>query len=908
MKFNTKMFTKGIVVLTGLICMQAQSFAGNTIGDVPMSANENRTIKATTSLYTGSCDIAQELAFYENSPVYLRIAQPKGPVSYVFDKTETYVIVYNLNVLWNIKFPYISNFVPSTTLDTSASNILTVDATGGVFSWWAITTPRNQPASEVVTKNNERSIIQSTNWANLNYYYRRSSDLSLHNGNIKISINPNLTQKTACTKYYVAKCGDGVIDKATWTSDGNWWIQTQWGNFLPWHTRSIKPNEVCDDGPLNGQPGKCKKDCSGYEWSTPNAPTCTLSLGTWTIQAWESTTLQASYSNGINATLSPSITTMPAFTYPNWQGSTTVSPTTTTTYTLTVEGTWGTSPATCSQTLTVIPPAETLQCTLKLLPAIAGTGDIVNLQWNVNNGNFFGTYIYVTPQLQGWWPYPVNANQYSGSTTLSASTTGIYTFTMMVHNNLENASCTGTLHVIDPSPTCTLTTTTPNISQWQSGVLQISYNNTILATINPGIFVYLRLPSTSQTPISLPIPLWLFFSYPSRSNTNVVVHPTQTTTYTMHVLWVHNTQSTCSTTIHVQNTGLFLSKNVVTNIEYQPGDIVTFKINFANLNTVPINNVVITDYLPGALEYISSQIVWVAPYTFWTGIGWGQLYVQYSGFSLAPWQSGYILLAWRFKGYQYANQTLNNAFAKGDDTSIVYASALFNVKTPTAQVTVTKTTPFASYYPWTRVPFTITITNHGPDSINNILITDLWPNQNTCITLDPQRSATAPLTVVSAQYPYSRLYSGSLWAQQSIALYLTGNISNSPSCVGTYTNNAYATYVLNATTHTWYASWVSFEVSTTPSSYMLFEKRIVSYGTTPGDLVTFELLYQNQGNATISSFDIIDYWPGSLDFVAASPMPNTQTQTSWWRELRRHFPNPLGPYGSGKIILQGKIK
>jgi len=34
-----------------------------------------------------------------------------------------------------------------------------------------------------------------------------------------------------------------------------------------------------------------------------------------------------------------------------------------------------------------------------------------------------------------------------------------------------------------------------------------------------------------------------------------------------------------------------------------------------------INNVILSDYLPLGLDYVSSQIVGVAPYTFGTGFG-----------------------------------------------------------------------------------------------------------------------------------------------------------------------------------------------------------------------------------------------------------------------------------------------
>ena len=115
--------------------MGAISFAGNTLSDIPASASENRAIQEETTLYTESCDISQELAFYDKSQVFLRIAQPKGPVNYTFDKAETYVRVYGGDVFaGNLRFPYITNMVPSTIIETANTTILTVEATGSTFS------------------------------------------------------------------------------------------------------------------------------------------------------------------------------------------------------------------------------------------------------------------------------------------------------------------------------------------------------------------------------------------------------------------------------------------------------------------------------------------------------------------------------------------------------------------------------------------------------------------------------------------------------------------------------------------------------------------------------------------------------------------------------------------------------
>ncbi len=894
------MFTKKMYIIVGIVLsawIWAVSFAGNTVSDIPTSSTENRTIQAQTTLYTDSCDISQDLAFYDNSPVVLRVAQPRGPVNYSFDKAETYVRVYGGNVFGaNLKFPYITNVVPSTVLETNNVTIITTEAANGIFSWWATTTPRNQIVGQIVTKNMERSLIlNNTNGSNINYYYRRASDYTSHNGTIKALINANLTKKTSCTNYYLAKCWDGIVDKPTGSTDGNGGIQTQSAGFVAWNAQSTWQNEVCDEGALNGTAGHCNKDCTGIGTGTntgtlPGNPTCSLTVSTTAITAGQAVTLNVSYTSGTSATFSPSLTGLTSFTYPvRSESNLTDAPATTTTYTLTVNGDAGTTPAVCSTTVTVTPPVPHLQCTLTFSPSVAASGQIVSVGWNVSNWNFFWTNIYVAPALGGAWPHWVNANQYNGVSSVMATHTGQYVFSMLVNNNTEQNTCTWILNVVDDIQPCSLTTTTPTILPGQTAILNGSYSNGVLATITPNI------PGLNLV-------------YPNRSNTTIAVTPTTTTTYTMNVLWVFWSGTTCSTKITVLNTGVTLNKSLVTNVLYHSGDLVTFKIDFANHGVSTVYNVIVSDYLPASLDYVTSQIVGVSPYTVGTWTNGGNQFVEYSWFSLTAGQQGYLLVTGKFKGYQYTNQTLNNSFLKSDETQMLYSSALFYVYSPTANVSITKTSNKPSYYPGEDARFTLAVTNNSLDPVSNVQITDTWPTSS-CITLDPQWTSNMPFTVVTTSNPYTWAYNGSLAVGQTLYLYLTGHITNSPTCIANYTNNASTLYTMsNGTIQSWNAQPLWFPVSTSPNSTMVFEKKITQYGNKSGDPVTFELLYTNNGNATITNYDITDYWPGTLNFVSATPMPTTQTPNSWGTILHWIFTPPLAPNWSGKIIVNWTIR
>jgi uncharacterized repeat protein (TIGR01451 family) len=61
---------------------------------------------------------------------------------------------------------------------------------------------------------------------------------------------------------------------------------------------------------------------------------------------------------------------------------------------------------------------------------------------------------------------------------------------------------------------------------------------------------------------------------------------------------------------------------------------------------------------------------------------------------------------------------------------------------------------------------------------------------------------------------------------------------------------------------------------------MTITKTALSYGNTVGQPVVFELLYKNNGTTTITSYDIVDYWPGTLQFVSSTPSPQSQTASS----------------------------
>ncbi len=91
---------------------------------------------------------------------------------------------------------------------------------------------------------------------------------------------------------------------------------------------------------------------------------------------------------------------------------------------------------------------------------------------------------------------------------------------------------------------------------------------------------------------------------------------------------------------------------------YQVGELVGFKMPFGNTGSKTIYNVKIRDFLPLNLEYVSSEIHGVKPYTSGLYMNGGVQVLEYSGFNLAPGQQGYLLMTGRVLSGN-TNSTLN---------------------------------------------------------------------------------------------------------------------------------------------------------------------------------------------------------------------------------------------------------
>ena len=159
---------------------------------------------------------------------------------------------------------------------------------------------------------------------------------------------------------------------------------------------------------------------------------------------------------------------------------------------------------------------------------------------------------------------------------------------------------------------------------------------------------------------------------------------------------------------------------------------------------------------------------------------------------------------------------------------MLYSAALFNVYMPNGNASVVKTSDKLSYSPGEDAKFTLAVTNNGPDAIDHVTITDDRPN-TAYLLADTQWTSNVPLTMTNNTDPYVWTYNGSLAVGQTIYLYITGHISNTPASVGTYVNTTLLSYMVNGQIKTGQAN-ATINVLPTSVSTMIFEKRLIQYG------------------------------------------------------------------------------
>jgi len=350
---------------------------------------------------------------------------------------------------------------------------------------------------------------------------------------------------------------------------------------------------------------------------------------------------------------------------------------------------------------------------------------------------------------------------------------------------------------------------------------------------------------------------------------------------------------------------LNINKYLLNNILYRSGDLVWFKVDFSNSWSWTAHAVIFEDILPLWLDYVSHTTVGIPSPSYFSVHfqGWHRL-VTYTWFNLNPWQGGYMIITWRYN-WNPLDRT-NRSTIQSTENPIIYSNAIFNIYSPTTNLSIIKNINKSIFYLWENLGFTIAVTNNWPDVADTVQIQDLWPNIS-CIIPLWSRTSNMPLTFTNTSNPYTWMLNGPLAVGQTIYLYLSWVVANNTSCIGNYLNTWTLTYTINWQTKYW-QDYKPFVVIGTPIVNVDFVKTLIQWWNKKWDAISFLLTYQNKGSVRLDSFDIVDYRPWLLNFTSASIMPNVQIPTANWQELRRFFNYPLLPWQWWTITLYGTIK
>jgi len=197
------------------------------------------------------------------------------------------------------------------------------------------------------------------------------------------------------------------------------------------------------------------------------APTCAMNAAPTTINQGQSATLSWSSANATSATINQGIGNVAV------NGSRSVSPNQTTTYTGTFTGAGGT--VTCSRIITVIPRPAAPTCNLSAAPTTIDQGQNSTLSWTTTNASAFSIN-------QGIGSLALN-----GSRAVSPSTTTTYTGTVTGSGGTATCTTTVTVRPRPDAPTCRLSAAPDTINQGQSSTLSWTTTNASAFSINQGI-------------------------------------------------------------------------------------------------------------------------------------------------------------------------------------------------------------------------------------------------------------------------------------------------------------------------------------------------------------------------------------------------------------------------------------
>lgn len=611
--------------------------------------------------------------------------------------------------------------------------------------------------------------------------------------------------------------------------------------------------------------------------------------------------------------------------------------------------------ASCLAPVNVIVP-----CTLTFVDPTINPGQQAQLDWNVLPSLFNPSQIFVSPSLPGNWPYTALTSTWS--LWFYPATTGTYTFLYSGMSLINGPfTCSATLEVGIPQDIYIHKEllTTGTIVAGQDVAFKISFaNHTNFPLHNVKIRDVLPLSLDYKSSQLFWVPhyvswVWLDSGYwtveysgfdlAKNQQWYLIVTGTvkqnpdaqEATNFTFLFsdgndpvsdnVWIDLGAHPVMSLTQSFNGSLFTDQIV----QAQIGDVVVYKIEFGNAGASSTSGVDLYNYLPKGIQYVSSwiSIPWTSVVTgavywpviitwmiddtntqvtrstfYWAQYLWSNvsdMYVRFDGFALAGGQTWYALITGIVTpAYQYTHYENHARMIFFTPTDIISDQVTAFRQ---GDVALKKTAASSVYYPGDPITFDISVTNYSTGTISNVSVNDSWPN-GTCVVFSGWANATGIFTSSS---PLVRNYSGVLAPGASAAFHVYATIANNTGCIASYVNNAHVSYQGSAGQ---ISAMFPFDVVERPAALISLQKTADMASATRWETITYTINYKNIGNTTVNSYVVTDQLPGTLDFVSATPVVSSNTQTNYGRLLQWNFSTPLATGASGQIIVKALVK
>jgi len=469
-------------------------------------------------------------------------------------------------------------------------------------------------------------------------------------------------------------------------------------------------------------------------------------------------------------------------------------------------------------------------CTIDVFPNNIELWEVAKISWQIWPDFNIPTFMYVShptinPALIGPWPHNIYYKTWEVFVWPNISHTWEYTFSMGAHTIYgQEFSCTGTLTVWQKAALWKLEITKTLLN---TGLFSVGdYVEFMIELTNVGSWTFYDAYIRDLLPASLDLVSHnIQWVYPYQSGQwlsgwNWVFEYSwfdllSWETVVVYLTWQVRVNASPHHTINWALTSwdydmayfelrplpVIQKYQSVGNIPFTTGDInistgdlITYRVDFANLWIGDATWVRVVDHMPLCISYLSASITGVVGANFaQTRDGSGRYIVEYSGFDLSPWQTWSMIVTG-----QLIDSVSCNAYTSFVNDSYIYfynpievlESSTIAHRAQKSIVVLTKDSDPDEHLLWDDKLFEIILENQWPNEISNIVLQDIWPNSS-CIAYVAW-TGTVGLTKnpVDLAWNYPSLNSG-----ESLSLYLSGKISDNIACTNPdYINTVRLTY------------------------------------------------------------------------------------------------------------------